>query len=273
MTIQYLTFFCLMMALVSMWFYRSAWGWAPLLLVSYVLALETGIAQPISVIPIGALFICCLILKQHYPIIYRLFIGTAVVLISLGLNFHLIPGFSNLKMQGGFWMNYDKPFIGFFALALLIPLIQTKSEWKHLIIKATPLIFGAMICLAIIALTTNTVQWDVKIPSNFLLRILTNLCLVVIPEEAFFRGFVQGQITKALKSGIQAPIISITLSSLLFVFCHLEWHSSMAMLVCVLIAGIFYGGIYYYTHKIEATILCHFSVNLVHMICFSYHIN
>jgi membrane protease YdiL (CAAX protease family) len=271
MQMSHLAFFSLMMTFLSFWIHKSAWLWGAFLAISYILAINTSVVQPFSLVPIGTLLVLFWLFKNPIHGGLRLVLGLTVVALAAGLNFHWIPGFCNWHVSGNFWVNYDKPFIGLFTLAFLLPLLRTPEEWYKMAFKAIPLTIVAVFTLAILAVTSGTIAWQFKIPSHFILRLATNLLLVVIPEEAFFRGFVQEELFKGLGKGLKGGIVAIVVSSLLFALFHLGWHSSFAMLGFVCLAGVIYGAIYQYTRAIESSILCHFAVNFIHMTFFTYH--
>ncbi len=270
-TLTQVTFFSLMMTFLSLWIHRTAWLWGAFLVISYILALHTGVAQPFSLIPVATLFVLFWALKKPITGTTRWVFILIAIALGAGLNFHWIPGFHNLHIAGRFWLNYDKPFMGLFCLVFLLPLLRNPAGWYQMALKAIPLTAIAVIALAALALSSGTVEWDLKLPSHALLRLTSNLFLVVIPEEAFFRGFVQEELFKGMGQGIKGTVIAILGASLLFTLFHLGWTSSPAMLGFVFLASILYGAIYQYTRAIESSILCHFAVNLLHMSLFTYH--
>jgi membrane protease YdiL (CAAX protease family) len=115
------------------------------------------------------------------------------------------------------------------------------------------------------------VAFDLKLPQIFWLWPFVNILLVVIPEEVFFRGFVQQEIYKAMGGkGILANVGCVTISALIFTLFHVGWVGSCAFLSLVFLSGLIYGGIYQYTKAIESSIFCHFALNLVHFFFFTY---
>ncbi len=56
--------------------------------------------------------------------------------------------------------------------------------------------------------------------------------------------------------------------SFLFGLCHLP--AGIIFAALAFISGLLYGGIYLRTKRLEAAILLHFTVNFIHLICFSY---
>lgn len=267
----HLAFYILMMTFLSLWVHRSPLLWGAFLVISYILAFHTGVVQPISIIPIGLLFTLCLVFKKPLQPMARFVLAIITIIIAAGLNFHLIPGFNNWHVSGNLWITYDKPFIGLFVLAFLLPLLRTPEEWTRMAFKAVPLTLVSVLILGFLALPSGAIDWHLKLPSHFLLRIASNLFLVAIPEEAFFRGFVQEEIFKSVGPGPKGHITAVLGASVLFTLFHIGWTGSAAMLGFVFLAGLLYGAIYQYAKAIEASILCHFFVNLLHMILFTYH--
>ncbi len=268
----HLAFFILMMVFLSLWVHRSAWLWGAFLIISYILAFQTDVVQPFSIIPIGLLFVLFLVFRRPLVPFTRFVLIIITVLIAAGLNFHWIPGFSNWHVSGNLWINYDKPFMGLFVLTFLLPLLRSPEEWYRMFLKAAPMTLAAVFILALLALSSGTVDWQFKIPSHFLIRVASNLFLVTIPEEAFFRGFVQAEIFKSLGPGPKGHIGAVVGASLLFTLFHVGWTASAAMLGFVFLAGLFYGAIFQFVKAIEGSILCHFCVNLLHMTLFTYHV-
>ncbi len=271
MELCHLAFYTLMMSFLSLWIHKSIWLWGGFFIISYILAFHTSVAQPFSLVPILSLLVIFWFLRKPLSGMPRLILVIIAIAIVAGLSFHLLPGFHNWHVSGNFWVNYDKPLTGLFILAFLLPLLQTPAQWYHTAVRAVPLTFLAVVILASLALHSGTITWQFKIPSHFFLRIATNLFLVVLPEEAFFRGFVQEEIFKSMKGGVLAHLTGILGASLLFTFFHVGWSPSLGMLGFVFLAGVFYGSIYQYVRTIESSIICHFAVNLLHMVFFSYH--
>lgn len=269
--LSHLSFYILMMAFLSLWIHRSAWLWGAFLSISYILAFQTNVVQPFSIIPIGLLFVIFLVFKKELQPQTRLVLSVVAILVAAGLEFHKFPGFQNWHVSGNLWITYDKPFMGFFVVAFLLPLIRTPVDWAKLAVRAVPLTIAAVLILAMLAIPSGTIDWHLKIPSHFLIRIASNLFLVAIPEEAFFRGFIQQELFKTLGPGMRGHIAAVVGASLLFTLFHIGWTASAAMLGFVFLAGLIYGTIYQYTKAIEGSIFCHFCVNLTHMLFFTYH--
>jgi uncharacterized protein len=256
-----------------LWFRRSPWIWGAFLGIALALAFQTCIIQPIALIPIGILFLSHWILKEGATGWKRVLLFLIACSVSIALSFHLMPGFHNWQLASSptFWMNFDKPFIGLFALTWSIPLIQSRTRLREVLVLTVPLTFLGISTIIALALFGRVVAWDPKIPEITLVWMLVNLILVTIPEEAFFRGFVQQELFKWLGGrGAAAQCGSVLLTSLLFTLLHIGWVSSIPFLALVFVASLIYGGIYQYTKAIESSIFCHFLLNLTHFLFFTY---
>jgi membrane protease YdiL (CAAX protease family) len=271
MEIRYLAYFCLMMTFGSLWIHRSAWLWGSFLALSFSLAIFGGAAQPFSLLVLALLFVLFWILKNPITGSKRHFLTLTAILLAAGLNYHWIPGFCNWQITNNFYLNFDKPLIGLFPLIFLVTVCQTREDWIKVGLKAVPLILLFIFGLAALALGTGVIQWQIKLPCHFLLRIISNMFLVVIPEEAFFRGFLQRELSTQIGRGILGKTVGIVGASIVFTLFHLAWTASPAMLALVFVAGIIYGLIYELSGFLEGSIICHFAVNLLHMLFFTYH--
>jgi len=271
MELSHLPFFCLMMTFASLWIHRSAWLWGSFLALTFILAISTGVAQIFSLLIPALFFGIFWILKNPIEGARRHFLTVLAITIAALLQFHLVPGFHNWNVSPAFWINLDKPLMGLFPLVFLVTLCQNRDDWIKVGLKAVPLTLITIFGLASLALWTGALGWDLKLPSHFFLRIVTNLFLVVIPEEAFFRGFLQREITHQIGPRLFSKTAGIVGSSFVFTLFHLNWGASPAILAFVFLAGILYGAIYEMSKFLEGSILCHFAVNLLHMLFFSYH--
>jgi membrane protease YdiL (CAAX protease family) len=96
------------------------------------------------------------------------------------------------------------------------------------------------------------------------------LIFVSIPEEAFFRGFIQRELYQWFGSNPLAASGSILITSAFFTLLHLIWVANLPFLGLVFIASLIYGTIYQVTKSIESSILCHFGLNVIHFFFFTY---
>ncbi len=274
-------FFALMMSFISLWVRKTFFLWGSFFIIAYILALEARIVNWLSLIPILILFLCHYFLSKATQRGARFLLFGSAVVISVGLNFHFFPGFHNWNLISNvtlssdaspysLWLNFDKPLMGIFALSFSIPLITSIPEFRRVLKTCIPLSIIGIFILMGISLYFNLVKWDPKIPSFFFVWFLNNLILVSIPEEAFFRGFFQRWLYNWFGDNPMAGVGSIFVTSLLFTLLHLIWVANLSFLSLVFVASIIYGVVYQVTKSLEASIFCHFGLNLTHFLFFSY---
>lgn len=276
-----LCFFALGLSFLSLWAHRAAWLWGSFLAIAFILALEAKIAAWFTLIPLSILLFCHYFLKQKIQRSTRFLLFGVATVISMALAFHFFPGFHNWKLASNqhispgalpysLWLNFDKPFIGIFALALGIPLLSSRAQVVRMLRTALPLSLAGIAILMGLSLFFGMIRWDPKIPTMALIWLMNNLVFVSIPEEAFFRGFMQREIYRWCNQHPLAAFASICIPSVFFSLVHLIWVADLSFLCLVFMASLIYGTIYQLTQSIEASILCHFGVNAVHFFLFTY---
>ncbi len=272
-----LCFFSLGMSFVSLWVKKTPWLWGSFLLIGYILAFQTNTVNWLSAIPLCTLLLC------HYGIHCNIHKGARFLLvgiataISYALIFHLLPGFHNWQIAAeetistgsapvSLWLNFDKPWIGIFILGWSLPLISSQVQLSRMLKLAIPMSLAGILILLLLSFHLGALQWDPKIPIFIFVWILNNLIFVVIPEEAFFRGFLQREVNMWFGETALSGCASVIVSSLFFTLAHLRWVADLPLLAITLVAGIIYGTIYQTTKSIEASILCHFGVDLTRLL-------
>ncbi len=195
-----------------------------------------------------------------------------MALVCLGISFklRLLPGYSPFFITPKFAIGLENPLIGLFPLALLVPLAEDCQDWKA-VIKGLIVGCAGIALLAVLATLSGATQWDYKQPSYMGTRVLSNLILTSIPEEGFYRGFIQKILCNYFKKIRMGNVLALILTSLLFSASHIYWSSNLGILAFTFLTGLLYGSVYLFSAKIESAILCHFLFNLIHMTFFSYH--
>ncbi len=264
--------------------------WAPKLkkipLWGLTLAISTGFGLISRRVGVDAVFFILLLVAfayclghKLYPIWIRVISGVALFCLGTGLEMHALPGFNNLQVldninisQGGtpfsLYLNFDKTMVGIIILGVLHQRISKKVEWIKMLKTTTPLACLLIFILLCLSFLFNYVRFDPKLPGSFLLWSFTNLLFVCIAEEGFFRGFIQKYLCIVLQRIQYGNILAIVMSSILFGLAH--YPGGIMYVVLATVAGMGYGFIYFRTHRIEASIITHFSLNLVHFLLFTY---
>ncbi|ANS88264.1 hypothetical protein VSVS12_04566 (plasmid) [Vibrio scophthalmi] len=207
--------------------------------------------------------------KQTKPVSY---IGLAIILIwSAMLFLHLIPGFNNIQVLDNvikspesasfsMYINLDKP-MAFFALILAYPkLLGDHKKWQ------LPPTIWTIICLFSlfpIAVLLGESKSEFSLPSWWWLFALNNLLLTCVAEEALFRGFIQQSLTHRFN----LPI-GVLVASAMFGLAH--YSGGPLLIIFATLAGLNYGLIFHFTHRLWCAVLIHFLFNLTHLIFFTY---
>jgi hypothetical protein len=257
--------------------------WPVALLTSVVCGL---VSQRIDFI--GLVFIlilaCSTLCLNNKKISITVRVLSTFVLFTLGLGLglagvHLLPGFQNLRVLNNvhissngipfsLYLNFDKTVVGIFILGILHQRITTKAEWREMFKAMVPRALLVIFIVAILSFAFKFVWFDPKLVPSLPIWAVTNLFFVCLAEEGFFRGFIQKYLCLILRPVSYGNAIAIILSSILFGLSHFMGGTRYVILATI--AGLGYGWIYWRTQRIEASILTHFSLNLVHFLFFTY---
>ena len=209
----------------------------------------------------------------------RIVSGTATAFMALALALHQVPGFANPVIFGPAALsdrsaaftqhaNFDKGAVG---LALLIFMCRLSSSLPEILRVLRKASYPAVVTVAVVltaAISIGYVAPDPKFGANALTFLMANLFLTVIPEEAFFRGFLQDRLASVLQDLRYGGAIAVIISALLFGLAH-----AAGGLVYVVLSGLTGLGCayaYFLTQRIEAPIAVHFTLNTAHYILFTY---
>lgn len=202
---------------------------------------------------------------------------TILVLTCLALAAHLLPGFNNLlvldevnkssnSIDYTMYFNFDKPFIVFILLLAFPTVLNTQQQGaiKLLAVSQLPLFIPLMfIAIFVLAIVLELITIDVSVPTWWWLFALNNLLFTCVVEEVFFRGFIQQHLTKHVNA-----IGALCITSVLFGVAHFAGGAEYVFVATI--AGFLYGGVYLVSGKLGYAILCHFALNIIHLIFFTY---
>lgn len=234
---------------------------------------------PAALPPLAVLAVSTRFLKKSERRGVRALAAGVLSITGLGLGAHLFPGFYNLKVvdavhvsQDGIpftlHLNFDKTLIGIFILGEMHELMRTGSAWKKLmpeIAARTPFI---ILVLALLSVAFQFVRWDPKLPAILPIWAVTNLLFVCVAEEGFFRGFLQKYLSELWQDLRYGKLMALSIASLLFGVAHFTGGATYVVLASI--AGFGYGWMYQLTGRIEASIVTHFLLNLVHLLLLTY---
>lgn len=261
-----IAFLLLSASILSVWVNKKPQIWGSLLLLSVIAGMWIG---SISWIGLGILALLTLfwVWYTHKP---NALLFLLLIAFTLSLKLQLLPGFTSIFITPKFKIGFPMAVVGLLPLALVVPLSRSKEDW----IKALKGFLWGLIGIGIMALLATAAKathWQLKLPSFLGVRAWSNLVLTSIPEEAFYRGFMQAKLCSYFKNRKGGDFFALILTSILFTLAHLYWSPNLMILIFVFVASLLYGGVYLYSRKIESAILTHFCLNLIHMIFFNYH--
>lgn len=254
--------------------------WAYALLAVVAAALATGWLGPLGLLPLGVLAYAATLAERPRltPWLRTSAIGVAIGL-SLGLGLHMFPGFSHRLFLGPGqfsadatvyvnWLSLDKPLVGLILLGSAGLFARSREAWRLLLGAGLPWTVAVIASVLVLAMLLQVVAPEPKWTPVFWLWAWANLFTTVLTEEAFFRGFVQRHLRRALGYWHYGPLASVVVAGLLFGIAHIGGGVKYAALAAV--AGIGYGWLYERTGRIEMSIIAHFLLNTVHFLLFSY---
>lgn len=213
------------------------------------------LARLIQAAACAGVVIIYFLLSAHLPIFHNLLVID---------NVYLTPDAQPFTM----YLNFDKAVIGILILGLSAQLINSWRDWQRLFKK---MFFGLLLIVSIfiaLALTSGFAKFDFKIPECIVIWSLTNLLFTCVAEEAFFRQFLQGHLTSVFQNIKNGEYLAIVIAAVLFGATH--YAGGMTYMLFATAAGFGFGLMLKVTRRIEAAIITHFVMNLVHILFFTY---
>lgn len=253
--------------------------WVVLFAAAVIAGIATGVLQwsgAVSLLVLAALAWGARIAENKW---LRLFAIGGVIVLSLALAVHAVPGFRNPVVIDAVrfsadsapftqYANFDKGAVGLLLLALLAPHVSGQSDVRRIVAPALITTIVTSVAVFAAALSLGYVRWDPKWSSATLTFLAINLLFTCVSEEAFFRGLIQERMTRALQERPRFVAVPVIVSASLFGLAH--WGGGMQLVLLAGLAGLGYSISYAVTRRVEAAILPHFAVNAAHFVLFSY---
>jgi membrane protease YdiL (CAAX protease family) len=271
----------LILAIISIWIHKKPYIFAPLLILSLSFSYYGKIVEPKGFLLFGLLALLYFYSKKDMPLFWKLLTLTTAILITIGSYTHLLKGVNNILVFTDYrlsrdassvniYANYDKGVIGLLILGIFSEVIDTKKELLRVIFITLPYLIFATITIIYLSTFLGIIKYDPKFPLTAGIWLAIQIFFVVIPEEAFYRGFLQKEIFENIKNKRFKGIIALFSTSLIFTIIHLFFTLNLYTILIVFIASILYGAIYQITRRVESSILVHLSVNMIHYFFFTY---
>lgn len=269
----------IVLSIGATWVYPKYYTFSPLVLLSYGFAYMGGIVSFNSIYTVVVIVVCVILLQIDSKRFIHLFASMVLAIVGVFIMIHLIKGFYNiavykhLKLSTGtafnLYISYDKALLATILLGTIVPKVLTKEGFRNVLLVSIPCIAVSSCIILFYMKYSNLIVFDPKFPFAFFPWVLVQLFFVAIPEEVFFRGFLQREITKNLPNKL-APALAILTVSLLFSAIHFIFIPKIAYVCMMFIASVLYGSIYHFSKSIETSMITHFFVNIIHFIFFSY---
>lgn len=196
-----------------------------------------------------------------------------LLLVSVGLMQHLIPGFHNLRVLDGvnvgpesspFFMyyNFDKALVPFVLLICQKSLFSADSYSKAKIWHWLALVMAVPVLL-MAAVSFGGLKVEFHLPEWLFPYLLSNIFFVSLAEEAFFRGYLQKRL-----SSVFNPVLALFITSMLFGGLH--YSGGSLLVIFATLAGLIYGLAWMLSGKLWVAVLFHVGLNLCHLLFFTY---
>jgi len=275
-----LPYLLLWLALGMAMFSRVRWGWPVFAGLSIVAAVIAGIVElpglAVIVLFAGA---CLAAMRSTLSTAARTLAWGVLMICGLALATHRVPWINNVlifdavavspsaELYTLYW-NYDKALVGVLLYVACVQR-QQSTQWSSAIFATAVAAVLTPALVVVPALAMNFVVWDPKWPAILVMWVPANLLVTCLAEETFFRGILQRHLTEALRARVPlAGLVALSVAAVAFGIAHIA--GGIAYAVLATLAGIGYGAAYYFTHRVEASILVHFTLNLVHLMLFTY---
>jgi membrane protease YdiL (CAAX protease family) len=281
----YLPFLLLVTAVIGLWMHRAIWIGA--LVAAIVAGYYSGALDGLAALWIAllaALAIAYARVRANTALperpAWQALVGLLFFIYALAMGLALLPGFNRVELVApqvlsagaapySIGVGFPKVVTGILILGLINPLLV--RSWKELgpvLARALPVFaITAALGLAVVLLmgyTSFAPKWTVL----FLLFAPINLFFTCLSEEAFFRGFVQQELSRVGSRPALAAGAALAIGAILFGLAHFAGGLNYALAAAV--AGLGYGWAFMRTQRIEAAMAVHFGVNAVHFLLFTY---
>ncbi|MBY4829375.1 CPBP family intramembrane glutamic endopeptidase [Burkholderia dolosa] len=248
-----------------------------LTVLAYAGALALGKLAPVALAPLALLVAAAWGVAPGRPFAVRVAAHVLFAALAIALSLHLLPGFHNPRVieptrftpdavPFTMYLNFDKPLVGLWLLWVLpwvAPDVAPSCALRTGVVAA---VATAAVCL-IGALAFGMVGWAPKWPPQGWLWLANNVLLVTLAEEALFRGYVQGGLTRALGRFRWGPWAALAAGALLFGAAHAA--AGWQWIVLGTVAGIGYG-VAWRRGGLLASALAHVGLNAIHFGLFTY---
>ncbi|MES2826102.1 MAG: CPBP family intramembrane glutamic endopeptidase [Pseudomonadota bacterium] len=278
MPLTIFSFLLMFFAFLAVWSSTKIKGqplWLLFLCLGVCVGLYAQVLLPVSILWVGLALLAFFALHKLPHIRPWIFWPLAVYLLVMGMR--LLPGFPKIvfiealplgRSSHPVGLEYDlaKPIAGLLAFALIAQRCNGYHElWKYFTRFSNWLIPAGVVIVAAVLLG---VPFDVKWVWWTPLFIVSNIILSVIPEEAFFRGFLQQPLQNKFGKAIWiVPIVGVLFAAVHSAPPHI---AAWKFYTLFALAGSAYAWSFQRTGKTETAIFTHTTVNALHFLFLTY---
>jgi membrane protease YdiL (CAAX protease family) len=281
----YLPFILLLTAVLGLWVHRVVWIAA--LAAAVVAGIFTGALHWLAavwIVLLAALALAYTGVRDHSTSpnkpIWLTLAGLAFFIYALAMGLALLPGFHRVVLTQpmvlsagaaphGISVGFPKVVTGIIILGLINPLlVHSWRELGRVLTRALPIFAITAVVGMAVVLFMGYASFAPKWTAMFLLFAPVNLFFTCLSEEAFFRGFLQHELSRIGSNRALAAGIALTVAAILFGLAH--FGGGTDYVIAAAVAGLGYGWAFLRTQRIEAAMAVHFGVNAVHFLLFTY---
>ena len=281
----YLPFILLLTAVIGLWVHRAFWIAA--LAAAVIAGIITGALHWLAAIWIALLAVLALLYVRvrddetlPHKAIWQCVAGLVFAVYALALGLALLPGFHRVELVQpqvlsagaapyGISVGFPKVATGIIILGLINPLlVRSWRELGRVLARALPVLVVTLIVGMTVVLAMGYSSFAPKWTPLFLLFAPVNLFFTCLSEEAFFRGFIQHEISRVGSRRTLAAGVALSLAAILFGLAHFA--GGWAYVVAAAVAGLGYGWAFMRDQRIEAAMAVHFGLNATHFLLFVY---
>jgi membrane protease YdiL (CAAX protease family) len=255
------------------------WAWLAGLLLACALAKAAGVLDARGLAAV--LFYLALAFgastSQRTWLRIPLLVLTGVFALLLAV--HRLPGFYNPVLADHvqvsadaipftLYANFDKAVAGIVLMGVFCAPIRQPAQWLPMLRRTLPVLLATLVVVLGAGMALGVVRPDVKWTVLTPWFLANNLLITCVTEEAFFRGFLLGGLTRGMVRWRYGTAIAVAVSTVLFGLVH--WPGGPMLVVFATLAGLGNAIAYLRSGRIEGAILTHFALNAVHFVAFTY---
>lgn len=257
---------------------RTLPAWAALLVAATAAGLAQGFVQWQGAAALAAMAGVGLAAQRTTRPALRGGLTLVALWLALAFALHAVPGFRNPAVVEGavlgegavpytLWLNFDKGAAGLLLLVCFVPRAATWADWLHVFRTAALVLPPTLLLVFGTAAGLGIVAWDPKLPAFVASFLVANLLFTCVAEEAFFRGVVQARLARWSRARWWAWVV-VVVSAVLFGLAHAAGGPPLMLLA--MLAGLGYALAFACGQRIEAAVLAHCGLNVLHLLLLTY---